>query len=110
MSNLLFPNLRIVLGFMDGCYWCQRFKETTLPMVKALGIRYQIITEDAHLSRYNAEEYGFPLVVIADKKGYPLYTHGGYLTLEELMQLLNETHDQYFKYHEKNRSVASKNL
>lgn len=95
MSNL-YPKIRVIFGMAEGCPWCDRLKTRTLPMFKSLSIRYQIVTNEDHLEAYGANEHGYPLIVIADAKGYPLKAHGGYLTLPELMALIDEVYTDKF--------------
>lgn len=95
MSNL-YPKVRIILGFAKGCHWCDRFKQKTLPMIKALKLHTQEITNEQHLKAYNADHYGFPLIVFCNEKGYPLVSHGGYLTLPEFMQKLEAVYEKFF--------------
>lgn len=105
MSNL-FPKIRLVIGTIEGCPWCDKFKRETFPMVKSLGIRYQIIKEQAHLDAYEADRYGLPLIVICDSKGFPLKTHGGFLMLSELMEMINDVYDEKFPGEDKNGTVT----
>lgn len=102
MSNNLYPELRLVFGFAEGCHWCDRFKEQTLPMIKALKIRYQILTEEKHLLAYKADDYGYPLIVICRADGNPLKYHGGFLTLAELMKKIDKIYDKYYPNGNKN--------
>lgn len=104
MSNTerLFPKIRLVIGTMDGCPWCTKLKTETMPMIKAMGIRYQIITDDDHLDAYNAFDYGLPYIGICDEKGYPLEQHGGFVTISELLEMVNDAHDKHFPNVDKN--------
>ena len=103
MIQQLYPDVRLVFGLMDECHWCDKFKKETLPMIKALGIRYQIIRNENHLDKYEALEYGFPFIAICDKKGYPLHKHGGHQNLSEVLEDINKVYDKHFP--EKNKNV-----
>lgn len=92
----LYPNVRLIFGFANGCPWCDRFKQRTLPMVQSLGLNHQILTKKEHLDVYKADDYGYPLIVFADRKGAPLVSHGGYLTLPELMAKMEEVYKKFY--------------
>lgn len=106
MSNQLFPDVKIIFGFADGCHWCDRFKRDTLPMVRGLGLRYQVITEDKHLEKYDAGRYGFPFIAVCDSKGYPLKKHGGHMLISELLEFIGEVYDEHFPDNQRNRSIS----
>ena len=96
MNKRLYPKVKIILGFAQGCPWCDRFKQRTLPMIESIGLDIQKISKKEHLDMYKADDYGYPLIVFANEKGYPLVSHGGYLTLPEFMSKLDAVYKKFF--------------
>jgi thioredoxin-related protein len=109
-EHKLYPDVKLIFGFANGCHWCDKFKKDTMPMIKGMGLRHQIITNEQHLLAYGAAEYGFPLIVVCDTKGNPLHTHGGYVLLSELLKMVNGVYDKHFPDLERNRSVPIESI